>query len=136
MLTVMTLLGLDFGGVIYPWGSTKVICLLVFGLVSGGLFVYSQAKLAKYPLIPLRAFKDKSICAAMLVVTLHGFVYIAAPYFLPLYFQAVLDASPLMSGIFLLPFAVSECIAAVCAAIYISKTGKSMLSVSNLYLAS
>lgn len=51
-LTLMLLLGLDFGGVIFPWSSPKVICLIVFGVVMGGLFIMTEKKYARYPLMP------------------------------------------------------------------------------------
>jgi hypothetical protein len=34
-LTVMVLLGLDFGGQVFAWSSPKVICLIVFGALCG-----------------------------------------------------------------------------------------------------
>lgn len=73
-MTLALLLGLEFGGVIFPWNSTKVICLLVFGLVIGGCFIYNEANIARYPIMPLRLFKSKSNVAALLLVSLHGLV--------------------------------------------------------------
>jgi hypothetical protein len=51
--TLMLLLGLDFGGVLFPWDSAKIISLLVVGSVMIFAFVYSEVKVAKYPLIPV-----------------------------------------------------------------------------------
>jgi hypothetical protein len=73
-VTLTLLLGLEFWGVIFPWNSVKVICLLVFGLVIGGCFLYNEAKFARYPVMPLRLFKFKSNIAALLVGFLHGVV--------------------------------------------------------------
>ena len=72
--TVMVLLGLNFGGAIFPWNSAKVVALLVVGSVLIFAFIYSEAKVAKYPLIPMDLFKNKSNIAALLVVFFHGFV--------------------------------------------------------------
>lgn len=47
--TLMLLLGLEFGGVIHPWSSAIVICLIIFGIVVGVLFVLNEWKLARYP---------------------------------------------------------------------------------------
>ena len=70
----MLLLGLDFGGVLFPWDSAKIIALFVVGGCMIGAFIYSEARFAKYPLIPMSLFKNKTNVATFLVVFLHGFV--------------------------------------------------------------
>jgi hypothetical protein len=120
----MLLLGLEFGGVTYPWGSVKVICLIVFGVVVAGLFVINEWKFARYPLMPLRLFKHSSNIASLGVCFCHGYVFIAGTYYLPLYFQAVLGATPLLSGVYLLPLALSLSFVSGATGIFIKKTGK------------
>lgn len=78
-LVLMLLLGLDFGGVIAPWSSPKVICLIIFGLVMGGFFLLSEKKFARYPLMPLGVFTTKANIACMLVNYCHGFVSQTTP---------------------------------------------------------
>jgi MFS family permease len=73
-MTVMLLLGLDLGGVYTPWNSPKIICLLVFGAVAGVIFVFWEAKSAKFPLVPAQVVRDRSNVAALVVCFLHGFV--------------------------------------------------------------
>jgi len=73
-VTLMTLMGLDFGGETFPWNSPKVVCLIVFGVLMLGFFIFSEAKLARYPLIPLRLFRQRSNVAALGVCFVHGFV--------------------------------------------------------------
>ncbi|KAI9731514.1 MAG: hypothetical protein M1834_004634 [Cirrosporium novae-zelandiae] len=123
-VTLMTLLGLNFGGVTFPWDSPKVICLIVFGLVMMVIFFFTEAKVAKYPLMPLKLFQHRSNIATLLVTFCHGFTYIAGSYYLPLFFQAVRGCSPLMSGVFLIPFAVTMSLGNVITGIYTRKTGK------------
>jgi hypothetical protein len=120
----MLLLGLEFGGVIYPWKSAKVICLIVFGVVVAGLFVLNEWKFARYPVMPLRLFKHTSNIASLGVCFCHGYVFIAGSYYLPLYFQAVIGATPLLSGVYLLPFALSLSFASVPTGLFIKKTGR------------
>lgn len=72
-VTVMLLLGLDLGGSVYPWGSAKVICLIVFGALMIGVFIYSEKRLAKYPVIPLSLFGTRNV-ATLLVTFFHGMV--------------------------------------------------------------
>jgi hypothetical protein len=46
----------------------------VFGVLMMGFFIFSEAKLAEYPLIPLRLFRTTSNIAALAVCFVHGFV--------------------------------------------------------------
>jgi hypothetical protein len=122
--TLMLLLGLDFGGVLFPWNSAKVITLLVVGSVMIFAFIYSEKKLAKHPLIPMALFRRRTNVAAFSLVFFHGFVFIAAEYYMPLYLQSVLEASPLRSGLLLLPFIVTGAIFGVLAGVIIHRTGR------------
>jgi MFS family permease len=75
--TLMLLLGLEFGGVSFPWDSATVICLIVFGFVVIGLFVLNERKFARYPIMPTRIFSDVSNLASLGVCFCHGFTFIA-----------------------------------------------------------
>lgn len=122
--TLMFLFGLEYGGATYPWDSATVICLLLFGVVSFVLFFINEWKFAKYPIMPLRIFKYRSNCGALLVCFFHGFVFIAGSYYLPLYFQAVRGDQPLTSGVDVLPTALSLGLSAVATGITIRKSGQ------------
>ncbi|KAI2637900.1 MFS drug transporter [Hypomontagnella submonticulosa] len=123
-VTLMILLGLNFGGAIFPWDSPKVICLLVFGTVMVGFFIYSEKRLAKYPLVPLGIFKNWSNNAAFLVAVSHSMVAIGAEYYLPLYFQSVKQASPFSSGLMILPTMITEAAVDILVGVLIHKTGR------------
>jgi len=122
--TVMFLLGLEYGGVNYPWKSAPVICLLIFGIVTIGLFFLNEWKLAAYPIMPLRLFKYRSNIAALMVCACHGTVFISGAYFLPLYFQAVFSATPILSGVYLFPFIITLSLTSMVVGIFIKKTGQ------------
>lgn len=122
--TLLLLLGLDFGGVLFPWSSPKIIVLLTIGSAMIFVFIYSEARIAKYPLIPMPLFKSTTNVAVLSVVFLHGFAFIAAEYYMPLYFQAVLEASPLRSGLLLLPFIVTGALAGVACGVIMHRTGR------------
>jgi len=121
--TLMFLLGLEFGGVTFAWNSATVLCLLIFGVITIALFFLLEWKVPKYPLMPLRLFNDRSNLASLATCFLHGFTFISASYFLPLYFQSVLGASPLLSGIYLFPFAISLSLVSAVTGLIIRKTG-------------
>ncbi|KAI1077297.1 MFS general substrate transporter [Whalleya microplaca] len=122
--TLMFLFGLEFGGITFPWNSATTICLIVFGIFTVGLFILVEKKFAKYPVIPLRLFKIGTNIAAFAICVCHGLVFISGSYYLPLYFQAVLGVSSLLSGVYLLPFVLSLSFMSIVTGVFIQKTGK------------
>ncbi|OJJ48609.1 hypothetical protein ASPZODRAFT_61654 [Penicilliopsis zonata CBS 506.65] len=122
--TLMFLFGLEFGGVNYPWASATVICLIVFGLVTLALGMVNEWKFAKYPVIPTRLFTNWHNVLILLVCFCHGFVFIAGTYYLPLYFQTVLLASPILSGVYILPLVLFLSLLSIATGIIIRKTGR------------
>ncbi|KAI4127673.1 MAG: hypothetical protein LQ341_006768, partial [Variospora aurantia] len=126
-LVVMLLLGLNFGGTTFPWGSPKVVCLIVFGCLMSVFFVVSERRLARYPLMPLGLLRERSNVMSLLVNFVHGFnekVFIAGEYYMPLYFQSVGSASPIRSGVLTLPFILSETFMGITVGVLIHKTGR------------
>ncbi|TVY44729.1 MFS-type transporter [Lachnellula subtilissima] len=121
--TLMLLLGLEFGGVSFSWDSVTVICLIIFGVFVASLFVLNEWKFARYPIMPLRMFKHRSAIAALGTCFCHGIVFISGSYYLPLYFQAVIGATPLLSGVYTLAFALSLSFTSVATGIFIKVTG-------------
>jgi len=122
--TIMFLLGLTFGGVVYPWGSPLVVCLLVFGVVVMALFVVIEWRVARYPIIPVHIFSGPAAIATLGCSFCHGFVFIAGSYYLPLYFQAVIGTDAFLSGAYILPFTISLAVVSAGSGIFIKKTGK------------
>jgi hypothetical protein len=53
-MSLMILLGLNLGGVISPWGSPKVICLVVFGLFMSIIFALYEARFTQNPIMPMK----------------------------------------------------------------------------------
>ncbi|KAJ5755611.1 Efflux pump dotC [Penicillium manginii] len=123
-LTLMLLLGLDFGGVTFAWSSSQVICLIVFGSLCSLLFIYSEKRLAKYPIMPLGIFSRPSNVAALAVAFAHGFVFIAGEYYIPLYLQSVKEASPMRSGVLTLPVVLAEAFSGMITGAIIHRTGR------------
>ncbi|CAG8922396.1 unnamed protein product [Penicillium salamii] len=122
--TLMFLFGLEFGGVNYPWASATVICLIVFGVLTWFLAMMYEWKIAKFPIIPARLFNEWYNILILMVCFCHGFVFIAGTYYLPLYFQTVLQASPILSGVYVLPLVLSLSITSVFTGITMKKTGR------------
>ncbi|CEJ57279.1 hypothetical protein PMG11_05977 [Penicillium brasilianum] len=122
--TLMFLFGLEFGGINYPWKSATVICLIIFGIVVWVLAMLSEWKLAKYPIIPPRLFNEWYNVLILMICYCHGFVFISGAYYLPLYFQTVLLASPILSGVYTLPMVLSLSFVSAATGIIMKKTGR------------
>ncbi|KAI1739250.1 MFS general substrate transporter [Xylaria scruposa] len=122
--TLQLLFGLEFGGVSYPWKSVTVIALIVFSIVTFGVAILVEKYVAKYPVIPLRLFKSRRNLAAFGVCFVHGAVFISGSYYLPLYFQAVVPSSSLLSGAYLLAFALPLSFVSAFTGIWMKKTGQ------------
>lgn len=122
--TLMFLFGLEFGGLNFPWNSATVICLIIFGVVTFVLFGLVEWKIAKYPIIPMRLFNNRHNIVTFLVCFCHSSVFIAGSYYIPLYFQSVLLATPILSGVYTLPQVLSLSFVSAGIGIVIKKTGK------------
>ena len=122
--TVLLLLGLGFGGVNFPWNSAIVLCLMIFGTILFMFFFLSQWKLARYPVMPVALFSSWSNAAVLIACFCHGFILISVAYFIPLYFQQVLGASPLRSGVWTLAFCLAMSVFTISVGIFIRKTGR------------
>jgi hypothetical protein len=122
--TVMLLLGLQFGGLIHPWGSATVVCLLVFSVITFALFFYTQFKLSPSPIMPFRIFSRLSNLSALAVCFCDALVFNSVAYFVPLYFQTVLSASPVQAGTWMLALAIPLAIFSASAGWIMEKTGR------------
>ncbi|KAK2593276.1 hypothetical protein QQS21_009000 [Conoideocrella luteorostrata] len=121
--TLMFLFGLEFGGVQHPWDSAIVICLIVFGVVTIGLFIVYEANVPKYPIMPVSLFRHNTSIAAFALSFMHAFTFMGGSYWLPLYFQAVMGATSLLSGVYLLPFVLALSLMSATVGIVIKRTG-------------
>lgn len=100
---IMFLLGLQYGGNQYAWDSSVVIGLLVGAAVSFALFLFWEHRKGDEAMVPFPMLKHRIIwSAAGNMFSLMGSVLVA-DFYLAIYFQAVHDDSPLMSGVHMLP---------------------------------
>ncbi|KAK0661659.1 major facilitator superfamily-domain-containing protein [Cercophora samala] len=121
--TLMFLFGLEYGGVSAPWNSVEVICLLVFGLLLWALFIFWEARYAMFPVMPMSLFRKVSNAATLFCVFIQGVVFISASFFLPLYFQAVRGNTPIESGLYVLPTALSLSVGSLSTGWLVARTG-------------
>lgn len=120
---IMFLLGLQLGSSTHPWNSAMVIGLIVGGITALILFVPLEWSVVRYPVIPMHLFTNVSNAATIIVNLFHGMAFTQVAYFVPLYFQAVLGASPLGSGVMLLPFVLSLSFTSAAVGLLMKATG-------------
>lgn len=120
----MFLIGLEFGGITYPWNSPTIICLIIFGVVVLCIFGFVERQIAKYPIMPTALFQDLSNVCILGLNWAHASIFIAGAYYLPIYFQAVLGVNPIMSGVYVLPQVVGLSVCSVLTGIIIRRTGR------------
>ncbi|KAI2882623.1 hypothetical protein CBS11852_9627 [Aspergillus niger] len=123
---VSVLIALSWGGSQYPWSSFRVIVPLVLGFAGFAIFLLYEAspKYCLNPTMPLHLFANRTSATAFGLTFLHSLSAIAVMYFLPVYFQAVLAASPSRSGVQLLPTILFMIPAAIIAGGLLSKLGR------------
>ena len=112
---IMVLFALIWGGNEYPWNSSVVIGLfcgafgtfVVFGAweISRGDKAMIPPSIARNPLVMWGGYTSFLQTGALLLLS----------YYLPLWFQAVKEASPVLSGVMVLPTAISQSIAGITA---------------------
>ncbi|MBP7858196.1 MFS transporter, partial [Candidatus Saccharibacteria bacterium] len=120
---VCLLLALVWGGVEFPWGSTRIVGLLVASTILAVLFFFRE-RYAKEPVLPLDLFKSDVFLVSTLLSAVFGVVMFGALVFLPEYQQLVRGDSATKSGLMLLPMVVGMMVGSIGSGRLISKIGK------------
>ena len=116
--------GLIMGGTQFPWGSWHIIIPLVVGILGWIAFhVHQASPICRNPSTPPRLFKHRTSAAGFIIIFLGAIILQAIAYFLPIYFQAVKETSPLVSGVYFLPFALAIIPFGGITGVFMSKTG-------------
>ncbi|WP_248928122.1 MFS transporter [Paenibacillus hamazuiensis] len=90
--SVALMLGLEWGGKQFAWGSWQEISLFAVFLVVGVLFVLVERR-AKEPVLPLALFKNRMIVGMTLACLCQGAIMFSAITYLPVFSTAVLGQS-------------------------------------------
>ncbi|KAK8069861.1 hypothetical protein PG994_006477 [Apiospora phragmitis] len=122
--TLLLLLGLDLGGIVYPWGSPTIICMVVLGACMVPIFLHIEMSVARFPLIHLAMFRDRSNVATVIVAFTHSISSFGTEYYLPLYFQAVKQTTPFQSGFLILPLIITCVVVDIVSSAYMFKFGR------------
>ncbi|KAF2737396.1 MFS general substrate transporter [Polyplosphaeria fusca] len=124
--TLFLLMGLQFGGE-SSYARPLVIAFLVVGVVLYVVFPLTQwleERKGGSPIMPLRIFKDISNLSALGVCACDALVFNSVAYFLPLYFQLILNTSPSTTGLYMLAIAIPLALISFLSGFIIEKTGR------------
>jgi hypothetical protein len=109
---ILCLIATEWGGTTYSWSSATII-----GLFCGSFIVFAAFMLGQYykgdaAMIPFRIFSSRVVyCGFLTVLFQLGGLFVLA-YYTPVWFQIVKGATPLLSGVYILPAVISQIISA------------------------
>jgi MFS family permease len=120
------LIGLIFGGTVFPWSSWRVVLPIVLGAIgwiSFHVYEWKPPKFCAEPSIPSHIFGNRTSNAAFYIDFVSAMLLQWVCFFWPIYFQGVKGTSPLKAGIYFIPFEAFLIIIAAVAGGILSKLG-------------
>ncbi|CAI6331493.1 unnamed protein product [Periconia digitata] len=114
---------LQRGGVTHPWSSTQVWPFLLAFAVGLTIFVILQIHQGERAMIPSRVIGHRTVYTSSIYALTLLIASSTISYYLPFYFQAAKGVSASRSGIYILPFVVTNSLVTFVTAALISKFG-------------
>ncbi|KAB2575370.1 Efflux pump FUS6 [Lasiodiplodia theobromae] len=121
---IFILIPISGGGTTYEWSSALVISFLTIGTILILAFIIVQYRFARHPTMPFRLFELPSAKILFAHNFISGVVYYTDLYYLPLYYQVILDKSPLISGVLILPLILGFSLASAAGGLAIARLGR------------
>lgn len=101
---IMISLALEWGGSAYAWNSSVIIGLFCAAGVSLVLFgCWERHVGGAVAMIPISVASRRQVWCSCFFLGLFSGALLIFSYYLPIYFQAVKNVSPTMSGVYMLP---------------------------------
>ena len=113
----------SLGGTTWPWGSWRIVALIVASAVLVPAFVLVEARAAE-PILPLQLFRNRTFRTTSVVGFIVGFALFGAITYLPLYLQVTKGASPTRSGLQLTPLMAGLLITSIVSGQLITRLGR------------
>ncbi|TQS35160.1 hypothetical protein Golomagni_04426 [Golovinomyces magnicellulatus] len=112
--SILLILGLSWGGVIYPWLSLHIIITITLGGIFMIVFLLWQWKGARLPILPransscpilsiVDIFKSRMVAGATYATFACGWNYLVQIFLIPTFYQLAYGYSPLKAASMLLP---------------------------------
>ncbi|KAJ2725790.1 hypothetical protein GGI07_000997 [Coemansia sp. Benny D115] len=102
---MLLLLGLNWGGRVYPWVSPVVIICISVGLLLLCVFVFVEGKLVLEPIIDARILRYRNVALSILTEMCVGAVFFNTTFNLPVYYSFTQNSSASESGVRMVPLA-------------------------------
>ncbi|KAK3682305.1 major facilitator superfamily domain-containing protein [Podospora appendiculata] len=120
---IQLLLALQYGGSDYAWNSATVIGLFCGAGATFVVWLVWNWHCGEGALIPLSTVKKRVVWSTSLTQWLLMSTLYCSTYFVPIYFQAVKDATPILSGVYMLSSIVSQLLFAISSGVLVERTG-------------
>lgn len=115
---VMFLLALQMGGNEYPWDSATIWGLFDGAFLGAFFFFLWERHRGERALMPTHIIRQRIVVASMLHHACIESTVVISVYYLPYYFQSVLNKSPVIGGVDLLPSIMSQIMFAVLSGVW------------------
>jgi hypothetical protein len=120
------LLGLIFGGTVYPWRSPRVVVPIVLGAIGWfcfHLYEWKPPAFCQEVSVPPRIFTNRTSAAGFYIDFVSSMLLQWVAFFWPVYFQGAKGTSPLRAGINFIPFEAFLIVTAAVAGGLLTKFG-------------
>ncbi|KAF7563914.1 hypothetical protein G7046_g198 [Stylonectria norvegica] len=118
---VCLVLALQWGGSEYAWKSWRIIVLLVLSGILAIAFALVQALMPDTATVAPRVILQRSVASGFLYQTCMGGAMMVVVYWIPIWFQAIKNASPVKSGEMTIPLLLSQSLASIISGILVAK---------------
>ncbi|MFJ8627210.1 MFS transporter [Kitasatospora sp. NPDC093550] len=113
----------SLGGTTWAWSSWQIVGLGVLGLVLLLAFVEVERSAAE-PVLPLRLFRSRTFSLVAVISFVVGFAMFGALTYLPTFLQVVMQVSPTLSGIHMLPMVLGMLVTSIGSGQIVARTGR------------
>ncbi|KAJ7437589.1 iron permease [Mycena galericulata] len=122
--TASIMIGLTWGGVQYPWSSPRILATLIVGCIGILVFLGYEFAIATSPIVPRSLLSTRTSFSGFIQTSILFIVLICLLYYMPVYFQACMDASPIASGVDIFGLAFSVAPSALLIGLSIARSHK------------
>ncbi|WQF79268.1 Putative major facilitator superfamily, MFS transporter superfamily [Colletotrichum destructivum] len=100
---VTFLVGISWGGNDFPWRSSQTLVPVFIGAAGLAVTLLYEHRFARFPFLKKILFTDMSAITVYVLGLLQGFILYGQLYYIPFYFLSVMQYSPTMAGVAMLP---------------------------------
>lgn len=129
------LLGIQEGGVDFPWNSWPILTLLALAVVFLSLFIWQEFR-APEPVLPPPLFRRRIIAVSTIGAVLLGALIIVVPSYLPLFIQGVEGGNAVEAGFGLAPLSVLWAIGSYLSGMLVLRLGYRVSATTGVIIAS